>query len=299
MIEEGTELGSTNHLALPNGSIEAFYDGAISLASGNVRSRAAKWETERLTQGLKLVVVDNSELLCKLPNCRLTKIVGPCICAIWNEGECEGMQSFPPGCCLQYTAISLSTSAINECLVTCFEQLPATLKIDSSSGPSLAVTGASQSVRALCAQVATCPLRGLSRTLYLSGKALEIAAHALDAFDATPPTTGDLRLSTADIEKLHQARDILTNRMRHPPSLAELSLSVGLNTRKLTAGFRRVFGDSVFGYLQTAKLDTAYRMLVEGEMSVSSAAYYVGYSPAHFSVAFRKRFGISPKDIRL
>ena len=29
-----------------------------------------------------------------------------------------------------------------------------------------------------------------------------------------------------------------------------------------------------------------------------TVAYRVGYSPAHFSTAFRKRFGVSPKSLR-
>lgn len=43
---------------------------------------------------------------------------------------------------------------------------------------------------------------------------------------------------------------------------------------------------------------TAYRLLVEGDLSVSSVAYRVGYSPPHFSVAFRKCFGVSPKTLK-
>jgi len=33
-------------------------------------------------------------------------------------------------------------------------------------------------------------------------------------------------------------------------------------------------------------------------MSVSEAAYHVGYGAAHFATIFRKRFGISPSSLR-
>ncbi|WP_413535129.1 helix-turn-helix domain-containing protein [Rahnella inusitata] len=46
------------------------------------------------------------------------------------------------------------------------------------------------------------------------------------------------------------------------------------------------------------RLDTAWHMLNSGEVSVSTAAYHVGYTPAHFSVAFRKKLGVSPKSLR-
>ncbi|MCT4494880.1 AraC family transcriptional regulator [Bosea minatitlanensis] len=129
-----------------------------------------------------------------------------------------------------------------------------------------------------------------------SGKALEIAAHAVAAFDASEPR--DLpRLATSDIE-LHLARDIRAARLRNPPSLAEFSAATGLNARKLKAGFQRVFEDSVYGYLQSLRLEEASRLLSAGDMNVSSVAYRVGYSPAHLSVAFRKRFRLSPKQLK-
>ena len=82
--------------------------------------------------------------------------------------------------------------------------------------------------------------------------------------------------------------------MQEPPSLDTLASRVGMNPRKLTAGFRKVFGASVFGYLQEYRLREAHRMLCDEEANVSTVAYRVGYSPAHFSIAFRKRYGISP-----
>jgi AraC family transcriptional activator of pyochelin receptor len=39
-------------------------------------------------------------------------------------------------------------------------------------------------------------------------------------------------------------------------------------------------------------------MIASGEASVAVAAFRVGYSPAHFSSAFRKRFGIPPSALR-
>jgi AraC family transcriptional activator of pyochelin receptor len=146
--------------------------------------------------------------------------------------------------------------------------------------------------------VSACPLKGISRGLYISGKALEIAALTLTSLEATTEGGSKINLSTKDIEKLNSAKILLEQRLRNPPSLAELGLATGLNTRKLNEGFRCVFGASVFEHLQKIRLEAAYRMLVDDEMSASSAAYQVGYSAPHFSVAFRARFGVSPKQLR-
>ena len=46
------------------------------------------------------------------------------------------------------------------------------------------------------------------------------------------------------------------------------------------------------------RLQQAYAMIASGEASVAVAAFKVGYTPAHFSGLFRKRFGIAPSALR-
>lgn len=279
-------------------NLEIDFNGKISLANGYVKAKTDRWETESVAKGLKIVVIGDGELRCKLPNCPQTALRGPCICAIWNNGQSEGMQSFLPGCIVPYTIVTLSATIAEQQIAGNFDHLRSIFGMDDDSQPHLSVAPLTDPVRGLSAQITACPLKGFTRGLYLSGKALEIAALALTAFDPIV-TPHKPRLSTADIEKLYFARDLLVQRLQSPPSLAELSLAVGINVRKLKSGFQQVFGASVYSYLQELRLETAYRLLVEGEMNVSSAAYHVGYAPAHFSVAFRKRFGVSPKHLRI
>jgi AraC family transcriptional activator of pyochelin receptor len=292
-----TPVGAKRAKPLPAHNGNGFYDGMITLTNGRVAVDSVFWETEPLAIGMKFIIVEDGGLICKLPGSRRSTISGPCICAVWNNGQSEGMQSFLPGCVVPYTTVLLSDRAIKQQLTADFEHLRRIVGIDEIARPHLAVAATTKPLHTLCAQVATCPLKGLPRRLYLGGKALEIAALALTAFDPLIAPQ-DPHLSTADIERIHLAADILSQRLQSPPSLSELGLTVGLNVRKLKVGFRRVFDDSVFGYLQTLRLNLAYRLLAEGEMNVSCAAYHVGYSSAHFSVAFRKRFGSSPSCIR-
>ncbi len=276
---------------------EAFYDGTVALNSGTMAVKNDHWQTEPLTNGLKFVVVEKGELICKLPNRPFDRITGPCICAIWNKGENEAIQSFRSGGLVPFTKVALSAPALEQRLSADFEQLRQVFGLDNTSTPHLSVAAITRPVRVLCAQIATCPLTGAARTLYLSGKALEIAAHVVTAFDDTP-VVAEPRLSGSDMEKVHLAREMLTGRLQNPPSLAELGLCVGLNSRKLQAGFQRAFGESVYSHVQGLRLEEAYRLLLEGEMSVSSIAYHIGYSPAHLSVAFRKKYGFTPRSLR-
>ncbi|NYZ14604.1 helix-turn-helix transcriptional regulator [Azospirillum sp. RWY-5-1] len=158
-------------------------------------------------------------------------------------------------------------------------------------------------VQALAWQMFGCPLRGASRRCYLAGKALEIVAHMVGSREEEPaaaPVTGSGRNSPArswtpqDIERLHHARDLLLARLESPPTVPDLALAVGINTRKLGQGFVELFGEPVYGFVKSRRLEGARLMLEAGETSVARVAYAFGYQPAHFATEFRKRFGVSP-----
>lgn len=136
------------------------------------------------------------------------------------------------------------------------------------------------------------------RQLYLEGKGLELLARLVDeltaAFDDERP-----RLTAHDVERLQRARTLLLARLEDPPSLPALARAAGLNEHKLKAGFRALFGDSVYGVLRAERLGCARRMLVARSGSVSEIAVRVGYrNPSKFAAAFRAHFGVSPSSIR-
>lgn len=63
--------------------------------------------------------------------------------------------------------------------------------------------------------------------------------------------------------------------------------------------FKRVFGQSPRGMMQTLRMQRAQHLLMEGQKSVKEVAVEVGYLRQHeFSRAFRKAFGVSPSDWR-
>ncbi len=150
---------------------------------------------------------------------------------------------------------------------------------------------------ALALQIAECPVAAPLRRLYLSGKALELTAMALDRIVGQPPLR-PARLPARTREQVYAVRDMLVAAMQEPPSLAELARATGLNPTKLTSAFRAEFGASVFGYLQEQRLQQAHALIANGEASIAEAAFRVGYTPAHFSSLFRKRFGMPPSAMR-
>jgi AraC-like DNA-binding protein len=128
-------------------------------------------------------------------------------------------------------------------------------------------------------------------------KALALQCAQLEELESCPART--VKLFPADIRKVHLAREILLHDLQHPPSMTLLARQSGLNTFKLKAGFKQVYGNSVFGYLKDYRLGQAKAMIREGGKTVTAVAYETGYSTLqHFSNEFKKKFGMSPKEVK-
>jgi AraC-like DNA-binding protein len=75
--------------------------------------------------------------------------------------------------------------------------------------------------------------------------------------------------------------------------------NVGLNVYKLKRGFKEVYNISVFKYLTEQRLNLAYQYLKETQKTAAEIAFQLGYAtPQHFSHMFKKRFGITPHQVK-
>lgn len=119
------------------------------------------------------------------------------------------------------------------------------------------------------------------------------AGQALPAGRAASPVAAARELDAA-----HEAHRRLATDLREAPSTAALARELGLNARQLDLAFKRAFGVSMARHLQETRLTRGRELILNGGLSVSEAAWHVGYSPAHFSVAFRRRFGAAPSSLR-
>lgn len=96
-----------------------------------------------------------------------------------------------------------------------------------------------------------------------------------------------------------QALTTIERRLATPPSLVELASMLGTNERKLTEIFRQRVGMTVFDYFSEMRLETARHLLVESQMRIQAIAGHVGYRNAgDFTRAFRRRYGLSPREYR-
>jgi len=146
-------------------------------------------------------------------------------------------------------------------------------------------------------EVLTCRFQGRLKKLFLYSKAIEILVLQADAF-AQADSPRRFTRTEYDQERLLFARDYLVQHLQLPPTLPELARLAGLNEFKLKKGFKEQFGQTVFGYLADFRLTAAKAQLLEGHKTASELAFELGYSSLqHFSAAFKKKFGVSPREL--
>lgn len=143
-----------------------------------------------------------------------------------------------------------------------------------------------------------CPmLTGAARQMMVDARAYALVA--LTASAVRPREMPPLEM-TARGRGRHfamAAREVLDARLNAPPTMSELAQEVGLNPRSLSEAFQATFGMSVGVYLVERRMNCAVELLEAG-FTVASVAYRIGYSPAGFSTAFRRRYGCRPSDVR-
>ena len=91
----------------------------------------------------------------------------------------------------------------------------------------------------------------------------------------------------------------MINNIAEPPNLIDLAQQLEIHHMKLKQGFKELFATTPFAYLREYRLEVARNLLLENKFNVISIASRVGYSNAsHFAAAFRRQYGISPKDCK-
>lgn len=98
-----------------------------------------------------------------------------------------------------------------------------------------------------------------------------------------------------DIDKLFALRKFIDQHFLEDFSLQQLVRIGMLNEFKLKKGFRQLFGQSVFRYIHSLRMEYAGNLLRHSKVSIAEVAHIIGYQYAqHFSTAFRRHFGVTP-----
>lgn len=160
-----------------------------------------------------------------------------------------------------------------------------------------AVGSIKSQMQTIIQQIGNHPYQGAIAKMYLEGKVLELLAMQLTQLAEADRHLAKSTLKPQSIDRIYQARDILSTRLENPPSISELTQQIGLCDRTLRRGFRELFGTTVVGYLTSLRMEQAEQLLREKELNISEVANLVGYSNlSYFAAAFKRQFGITPSE---
>ncbi len=140
-------------------------------------------------------------------------------------------------------------------------------------------------------------LSAQAQRLFVKGKLYEILACYFSNDSMADSESCPFLKDEDSVKRVKKAKTILIEEFTNPPSLFELARQVGLNEFKLKTGFKEVYGNTVFGFVLDYKLETARGMLDSQQYKINEIAFHMGYSnPSHFISAFKKKYGITPKQ---
>lgn len=142
------------------------------------------------------------------------------------------------------------------------------------------------------------PFEGMMRSAYVEARSIELLcelwSHVARSF---PSATAAIDEGT--LVKVERTRKHIDACFAEPLAMRNLARDVGTNETKLSQGFRSVFGMTIFEYIRCRRMEEARRLLRARRLSVTQIAFELGYEySCNFSVAYKRHFGISPKEDR-
>src|SRR5690606_39085656 len=103
-------------------------------------------------------------------------------------------------------------------------------------------------------------------------------------------------IKNSDAIKLYEIQSSIVSELSTPPKLPELAQRIGMSETKMKSLFKQIFGDSIYNYFQSARMQEAAFLLKNSDYSVSEIGFRLGFSNlSHFSRLFKKHYGMTPK----
>jgi len=104
-----------------------------------------------------------------------------------------------------------------------------------------------------------------------------------------------MRLSSYDIECIQNAKNFIDSDIRQHHSISEIAEYALINSTKLRAGFKELFGSGLFHYLAQQRLERGKYLLENTDKSLKEVSKLSGYKHAcNFNTAFKKKYGLPP-----
>lgn len=155
----------------------------------------------------------------------------------------------------------------------------------------------SHKMYAMIDEMISCERTGIFKRMFLEAKVIELLLLQLEQF--ANDTFSHSTLKKSDVDKIYAVREFILQNLDTACSLIDLAHFVGTNDFILKKGFKELFGTTVFGFWNDAKMEQAKLLLTEQDMNVGEVSLQIGYkNQRHFSTAFKRKYGVLPSQLK-
>lgn len=139
-------------------------------------------------------------------------------------------------------------------------------------------------------------LRGPLKTIYLQARVLDYLCGLALHLGSNVVTIQNQNLAKVRARAVH---DFLLTVGSETPTLQFLSKKFGASPNKLNVEFSNLYGESIFSFLTTYRLEQARLAIEKSDVPLKSIAHRIGYSHVnHFITAFKRKYNQTPGSLR-
>ena len=132
------------------------------------------------------------------------------------------------------------------------------------------------------------------RKMFVKGSAQKILAVVSEAYEKS----GLRNKETSTEARVHSAIIYIMKNYNKPIKIGDVAKHVGYSSDYISTLLKKATRMSFSSYLLTLRLENAFLLLMENEMSIGEICSEVGYSSyPNFYYAFKKRFGVTPGEV--
>ena len=106
-------------------------------------------------------------------------------------------------------------------------------------------------------------------------------------------------LTNSEVLKISEIAEHIAENIDQSLNIDHLSKTFGLSPKKLQAGFRHLFGESLGNFITHLRLEKGKELIQHTDLSISEVCYKIGFSSrSYFSKTFSERFGLLPSKFK-
>jgi AraC-like DNA-binding protein len=104
-----------------------------------------------------------------------------------------------------------------------------------------------------------------------------------------------MQLSAYDIDCLQRVKEFIDSNITRGSTIIAATQYAGISSTKLKAGFKKLYGASIYHYQKEQRLAKAKYQLENTDRTIKSLSRESGFKhTCNFITAFRKKYGMPP-----